>query len=30
VFDRAYYSQSGLYGVYGAPRNLMTSFRYSF
>lgn len=30
LFDRAYYSQSGLYGVYGAPRNFMTSFKYSF
>ncbi|HDS1818123.1 TPA: TonB-dependent siderophore receptor [Pseudomonas putida] len=30
VFDRAYYSQSGLYGVYGTPRNVMTSFKYSF
>lgn len=30
VFDREYYSQSGLYSVYGAPRNLMTSFKYSF
>lgn len=30
VFDREYYSQSGLYGVYGTPRNVMTSFKYSF
>ena len=30
VFDREYYSQSGLYGVYGVPRNVMTSFKYSF
>ena len=30
VFDREYYSQSGLYGVYGAPRNVMTSFKYNF
>ncbi len=30
VFDRAYYSQPGLYGVYGTPRNVMTSFKYSF
>jgi len=30
VFDRKYYSQSGLYGVYGAPRNVMTSFKYNF
>lgn len=30
VFDREYYSQSGLYGVYGAPRNIMTSFKYNF
>lgn len=30
LFDREYYSQSGLYGVYGAPRNVMTSFKYTF
>ena len=30
LFDREYYSNAGLYGNYGAPRNLMTSFKYSF
>lgn len=30
LFDREYYSNAGLYGVYGAPRNLMTSFKYDF
>lgn len=30
MFDREHYSQSGLYGVYGATRNIMTSFKYNF
>ncbi|MBV6288612.1 TonB-dependent siderophore receptor [Pseudomonas aegrilactucae] len=30
VFDREYYSMAGLYGTYGAPRNVMTNFTYKF
>jgi outer membrane receptor for ferric coprogen and ferric-rhodotorulic acid len=30
MFDREHYNQSGLYGVYGATRNIMTSFKYNF
>ncbi|MHC8392749.1 TonB-dependent siderophore receptor [Pseudomonas sp. LB3P93] len=30
VFDREYYSSPALSGNYGAPRNVMTSFKYSF
>ncbi len=30
VFDRESFSQSGLYGVFGAPRNIMTSVKYNF
>ena len=30
LFDREYFSYAGYYGNYGAPRNLMTSFKYSF
>ncbi|WP_413787306.1 TonB-dependent siderophore receptor [Pseudomonas sp. P5_152] len=30
LFDREYYSYAGYYGNYGAPRNLMTSFKYNF
>lgn len=30
LFDREYYSFAGDHGMYGAPRNLMTSFKYSF
>ncbi|WEJ22410.1 TonB-dependent receptor [Pseudomonas sp. SD17-1] len=30
LFDREYYSMAGLYGTYGAPRNVMTNFTYRF
>ena len=30
LFDREYYSMAGLYGTYGAPRNVMTNFTYKF
>ncbi|WP_123564481.1 TonB-dependent siderophore receptor [Pseudomonas vranovensis] len=30
VFDREYYSMASSYGNYGAPRNLMTTFKYDF
>lgn len=30
VFDREYHSMAGLYGTYGAPRNVMTNFTYKF
>ncbi|WP_224794323.1 TonB-dependent siderophore receptor [Pseudomonas fluorescens] len=30
VFDREYYSSPALSGNYGAPRNVMTSFKYNF
>ncbi|WP_347905538.1 TonB-dependent siderophore receptor [Pseudomonas purpurea] len=30
LFDREYYSYAGSYGNYGAPRNIMTSFKYNF
>lgn len=30
VFDRKYYSMSGLYGTYGSPRSVMTGFKYDF
>lgn len=30
VFDRAYYSSPALSANYGAPRNVMTSFKYDF
>ena len=30
VFDREYYSSPALAGNYGAPRNIMTSFKYDF
>ena len=30
LFDREYNSMAGLYGTYGAPRNVMTHFTYKF
>ncbi|MCE5984627.1 TonB-dependent siderophore receptor [Pseudomonas sp. LF19] len=30
AFDREYYSMASSYGNYGAPRNLMTTFKYDF
>lgn len=30
VFDREYFSYAGWHGMYGAPRNVMTSFKYTF
>ncbi len=30
VFDREYLSYAGDHGMYGAPRNVMTSFKYTF
>lgn len=30
VFDREYFSSASSYGNYGAPRNLMASFKYDF
>ena len=30
VFDREYYSSPALSANYGAPRNIMTSFKYDF
>jgi outer membrane receptor for ferric coprogen and ferric-rhodotorulic acid len=30
VFDRKYFSYVDAWGVYGAPRNLMTTVKYTF
>ena len=30
VFDRSYYAYAGSWSVYGAPRNVGTSFKYTF
>ena len=30
LFDREYFSYAGNHGMYGAPRNLMTSIKYDF
>lgn len=30
VFDRSYYAYADSWSVYGAPRNFMTSFKYTF
>lgn len=30
LFDEAYYSSASTYGTYGAPRNVMTSLKYSY
>ncbi|MDT4886705.1 Ferric-pseudobactin BN7/BN8 receptor [compost metagenome] len=30
LFDKKYFTSVNTYGVYGAPRNLMTTLKYSF